>query len=74
MRYIFPAQAPLVVLAATSLHERFRGRRLAPAWLAGALAWQLVLAGLYFGSLVYLRWVGPVRDFPRLAAFVFDLA
>lgn len=79
MRYVFPAQAPLVALAACALHGRFRegrvpGDRVASAWLATALAWQLVLAGLYFGSLVHLRWFGPVRDFPRLAAFVFDFS
>jgi hypothetical protein len=73
MRYVFPAQAPLVLLAALALHARFRGGRLAPVWLGTALVWQLVLVGLYMGSLAYLRWGGPVRDFPRLAAFVFDL-
>jgi hypothetical protein len=79
MRYVFPAQAPLVALAACALHGRFRegrapGDRVATAWLAAALAWQLVLVGLYFGSLVHLRWFGPVREFPRLAAFVFDFS
>lgn len=73
MRYVYPAQAPLVVLAAAALHERFRAGRLAPAWLATALAWQLALVGAYFGSLVYLRWFGPVREIPHLAGFVFDL-
>jgi hypothetical protein len=74
LRYAFPAEAPLVVLAAGALHERFGGRPAARIWLATTLAWQATLLALFFGALAWLRYVGPVREIRALGSFVFDLS
>jgi hypothetical protein len=66
-RFVFPAIAPLVLLAAAGASRRFGGAGAAPSWRRattwiGALAaWHFLLTALQLYVWIHTRWIGPKR-------------